>query len=167
MLSDLATAPPQCWGGESVAGACNESQDDFVTQDDDSIRGDSDGLNFVDAAIKFVTRCTGIELDADDCFIGNVVDVLSSGEPMRRHRFLQEEGSCGVPNFEEEILGSVFSTARQQCYDKLIGHTSEEYEQRANQLLDLFGAESCWISLCEDAMNSPEFWIAFLVVAAE
>jgi hypothetical protein len=165
-LVKLFLAPPHCWGDNSTQG-CNDYQEG-VPQDDND---DDGGLEFYyDVAVKYVEQCAGLDFDMDDCFISTAFDMLTSGQPLRRRRFLQESSPCDSAGVvvPEEILLGVFSSARMQCFSKSISYTTEEYEQRMNQMKDFFGAESCWIDLCEETMDpSDTFMTIFMESAAE
>ena len=160
-LVKLFTAPPQCWGDTSEG--CIEGE----PKDENEYEDESDGIDYYDIAIEYVAQCADIDLDLDDCFISTTMDILKSGQPMTRGRFLQEESSpCtgAAPGFEEEMLLGVFGSARDQCSSEFIQYSTDEYELKSNQLLNFFGSDSCWVNLCEDSMNQSE---TFMKIAFE
>jgi len=160
-LLKLFIAPPQCWGGDAV-GCEDQSQND-----------EDDGLDNTDIAITFVEKCSGIDLDMDDCFTAQSLEMLISGQDMSRRRYLEHNDdsySCNdaSPGYSEETLLSVFASARQLCSSYSIEYSTEEYEQRTSKLLDFFDADSCFISLCEETINPTDTYLTILFeVAAE
>ena len=155
----LFTAPPQCWGDTSEG--CIEGEPKYEDE------GDSDGFDYYNIAIEYVTQCADIDLDMDDCFVSTALEIMKSGQPMTRGRFLQEEGSpCSgsAPNFEEDMLLGVFDSARNQCSSRSVQYSTYEYQLKVNQLLEFFGSDSCWVNLCEDSMNQSE---SFMKIAFE
>jgi hypothetical protein len=134
------------------------------TDDDTSTGNASDGLNFLNIGINFVEQCSGLSLDMRDCLISTAIHTMISGEDPSGHRFLQEQedGPCSAPEFDEAIFRGLLEGARKQCSSKYIEYSTDEYEDRTSQLLSFFGAESCWISLCEESMNPSDSFLMIL-----
>eukprot|EP00804_Cyclotella_cryptica_P013363 CCRYP_005136-RD/>CCRYP_005136-RD protein AED:0.04 eAED:0.04 QI:1304/1/1/1/0.8/0.66/6/293/1173 len=160
-VSDLVTifGTPQCFG-ETDCYDDNTLNSTVMNMNDDTyVDNASDGLDFfINIGISFVEQCTGLSLDRDDCLVSTAIDIITSGEGRSLQRFLQEQGdgTCSAPEFDEAVLRGLFDGARQQCSSKYIEYSTAEYEDRTSRLLSFFGAESCWISLCEESMNQSD-----------
>jgi hypothetical protein len=147
-VADIATimGSPQCFGMPPCG--VDETNDSNGGSDEGS-----DGIDFINIGIKYVEECAGIEFDRGDCLFSTMVDIMSSNQAVNRRRFLQEGSNCTAPNVEEDMLLALLSGARQQCLSGSVEYSEEEYQQKAQQMLDFFGAESCWIDLCEESKD--------------
>lgn len=160
-VADLVTLlrSPQCFGQPPCDDNAVMAQDDTFLGDDSN-----DGMDLLSIGMKFVEQCAGIELDRDDCIVSTIFDMMAS-QDMSRRRFLQQgEESCDAPDIGDEILIAMLAGARGQCLYKSIEYTEEEYEEKRAQVFGFFGAESCWIDLCEEFMNPSE---AFMMLFFE
>ncbi|KAL7482197.1 hypothetical protein ACHAW6_007888 [Cyclotella cf. meneghiniana] len=165
-VSDLVTlfGSPECFGQTDCYDDNTLNSTVMHTNDDTFFDSASDGLNFVNIGIKFVEQCSGLSLDMRDCLVSTAIHMMTSGEDPSRQRLLQDQGDgpCSAPEFDEAIFRSLLDDVRKQCSSKYIEYSTDEYEDRASHLLRFFGAESCWISLCEESMHPSDNFLMML-----
>jgi hypothetical protein len=158
---------PHCMGNEDFNddGDCQQYDDD-----DDAMIGappnnEEGGLNYAHIGIHYIERCTGLELDFDDCMMSTSLDMLMGSStpqvPLRRN--LNE---CGAPPIDEPTLQYMVESARYQCSAQSnLQYMDEEFDNTVATLMDFFGAEDCFTSLCEEySRDSPsELFVAALL----
>ena len=120
-------------------------------------------------AVEFIEQCAGLTLNSDTCLFSKTMDAFmkmdgppSSGTlppstasiaaPLgrsRRHRFLQSAGdACSPPEIEETLLRSIVEESKMNC-----SATTEEVNETVLTFMSLFGAQVCWVELCEEQSN--------------
>lgn len=181
--SDLTTifVAQHCWSAFGE-GDCDDDLNDDWSDDwsDDHYIVEKDhndnsggGLDAFGIAVKYVEKCADLELNMTSCLASTTIDLMNGGGTMpgasgSGRRFLQtsndNDEQCVAPEFEEPMLRALVEGSKMHCVGEGHDVSAQEFEDTVNDFLDFFGAQSCWIQLCEEAKNPSE---EFLVIMFE
>jgi len=159
-------------------GGCNDDDDDWQHQydDDDNMMhyNDAGGLNGMNIAISYVEQCAELDLKRDTCLYESTIHSLmsmdmSSSQP--HHRFLQmasgDNDQCQAPELPNELfVRSIVVGAKDDCMSKGLAISDQEVDDTVADFASLFGAQECWIQLCEEGSNGSgpsEFMIQIMI----
>jgi len=179
--SDLATifTTQHCWFND-----CEENHEDYSDNDDyleddcwdDGCDDDhgviiEDGLDYFNIAIKYIEQCSGLDLNTTTCLASSTIDTFTEWgtapnvqSQNNHHRLLEtsEDDECTPPEFDEPSMRYIVEESKQQCMIR--GHviSDQELNETVGDFMDFFGAESCWISLCEEESSPSEMMLQIM-----
>lgn len=140
----------QCWGMTSDTG-CEEGKSD------DELGDISGGLDGIGIAIRYIEQCAGFEMNTDSCLTSSSMSAIfpaafSQSQPVRGRSLQVSEGEadCIPPDLNELTLRYIVGQSALQCSSKGLDSSEQEVEQTVNILTDFFGAQECWVALCEE-----------------
>jgi len=145
--------------------------------DDDSMMLDAGGLNGMNIAISYIEQCADLELNRDTCLYESTIHSLMSmdmspSQPNSHHRFLQmasgdDVDQCQAPELPNELfVRSIVDGAKDDCMNKGLVISDQEVDDTVADFVSLFGAQDCWIQLCEEGSNGngpSEFMIQIMI----
>ena len=157
--SDLVSvfSAQQCWGVNS------DTDCEVVTSDDDIDSTSGGGINGLGVAIRYIEQCAGVDINMDSCLTSTSISALlpvafAQSQPSRE-RLLQlsdNEPECMAPKLSDLTLRYIVGESALKCSSKGIDASEEEIEQTVNNFIDFFGAQECWVALCEEQTNPSE-----------
>ncbi|KAL7543233.1 hypothetical protein ACHAXR_012524 [Thalassiosira sp. AJA248-18] len=157
-----------CWGHDG----CGEEKYEDPSQDDnddatDNSDGSDDGTDFFNVVINYVEQCAGLDVDTETCLATETIDFItaSSLDPPSGRRILQmasEDDECIPPEIDEPMMRSIIEGSRQMCFHKGFVVSDQEFENTVDDFMNLFGAQNCWASLCEEESNPSDLLVKVL-----
>lgn len=151
--SDLVSvfSAQQCWGVDS------DTDCEVVTSDDDIDNTGGDGINGLGVAIRYIELCAGVDVNMDSCLTSTSISALlpvafAQTQPYRG-RLLQLsdiDSECIAPELSELTLRYIVGESAIKCSSKGVDASEEEIEQTVNNFMNFFGAQQCWLALCEE-----------------
>ena len=176
-------AAPHCWGQEG--GGCDEpAQDDDHNLDHHDDTTNNGGLNYVNIAIKYVEQCASLELNTETCLVSNSLDTFMSwgaapmlGSPNHdqwqssdssgHRRFLQMDSNggpvCMAPELDSALLRYIVEESKYDCTSKGLVISDQEFEETLDDFKDIFGAQDCWVALCEEGSNPSDVLLKIML----
>ena len=138
---------------------------------------DAGGLNGMNIAISYIEQCAGLELNRDTCLYESTIHSLMSmdmppSQTNSHHRFLQmasgdDVDQCQAPELPNELfVRSIVDGAKDDCMNKGLVISDQEVDDTVADFVSLFGAQECWIQLCEEGSNGngpSEFMIQIMI----
>jgi hypothetical protein len=151
----------QCWGVTSDTG-CEGGMSD------DDLGNSGGGFDGLGVAISYIEQCAGIDINMDSCLASTSISAIlpvafsqSQSQPTRG-RLLQLSGGeseCIAPELNEQALRYIVGESALQCSSKGVDATNQEIEQTVKDFTAFFGAQECWVALCEEQANpTDEFY---------
>ena len=161
MVDDLTAIflAQHCWG--NTGDSCEETDhdDNWYSMDDDTPMKDDNspaGIDMWNVAVKYVQQCADAEL-AETCLVSTTMALFASGDddsPVNQHspsrRFLQTTNECAPPDVDEFSLRYIIGESRHKCEESGLNITQSEFDGTVADFMAFFGAESCWVALCEE-----------------
>jgi len=138
-------------------------------------------MNYFNIAVKYIEQCAGLDLNMTTCLASSTMDAFTargaaSSEPSHDddyhgqssgQRFLQtssddDDNECIPPELDELTMRYMIGESKQQCMSNGLVISDQEFEDTVGDFMDFFGAQNCWVALCEEESNPSAIFLKIM-----